>query len=529
MPSFRTVATGDKPLRIFFRFPQEGQEFNRIKPGLEDADRLLAGARSYWQNWKPFGGEVSWELPSRYGDFLVACARNIQQAREVIDGKLVFQVGPTVYRTLAIVDGHFLLEAARYLGYDSEAQQGLETTWAHQDPEGGVFGAAGRKHYKDTAIAMFTLVRQAELTQDWSYFRQMQPNILRGVEFLKGLCKEGEKEGSANGRYGLLARGYGDGGIGGVRSEFTNPVWTLAGLKAVVEAADRLGISGFDSTKQFYDQIRASFFAAARQEMRPHVGGFEYLPMLMKEDPAWSAPDEWDRPRPQSGQWALSQAIYPGLVFEKDHPVVKGHLALMQACTQEDLPAETGWLPHEGVWPYNGAFVAHAYLWAGLADWARLTFTGFLNHASPLYCWREEQALRGSLVARYVGDMPHNWGSAECILYLRHMVAFEDGNTLRLLPGIGDYELQAEQPYILDHSPTRFGRISTTLEPLDRHLGWSLKFERGTGPAPGSVELPASLGSRLRFSEIAGAKTRREGDSILVAPEATSWKATWKS
>jgi hypothetical protein len=62
----------------------------------------------------------------------------------------------------------------------------------------------------------------------------------------------------------------------------------------------------------------------------------------------------------------------------------------MQACTQEDVPAETGWLPHGGLWGYNAAFVAHVYLWAGLADWARQTFTGFLNHASPLYCWREE-------------------------------------------------------------------------------------------------------------------------------------------
>ncbi len=58
-------------------------------------------------------------------------------------------------------------------------------------------------------------------------------------------------------------------------------------------------------------------------------------------------------------------------MFDKDDPVVRGHIGLMQACTQEDMPAETGWLPHGGVWNYNAAFVAHVYLWAGLADWAR--------------------------------------------------------------------------------------------------------------------------------------------------------------
>ena len=88
---------------------------------------------------------------------------------------------------------------------------------------------------------------------------------------------------------------------------------------------------------------------------------------------------------------------------------------------------------------------------------ARRAFHGFLNHASPLYCWREEQPLRGSTVAGYVGDMPHNWASAECVLYLRHMLALEDGPALRLLEGIGATELAARQPYRLKQTPTRFG------------------------------------------------------------------------
>ena len=154
---------------------------------------------------------------------------------------------------------------------------------------------------------------------------------------------------------------------------------------------DRLGLADPAGAKPFYGELRSALLAAARQEMRRHPDGFEYLPMLVNEDPQWSAPNEWDRPRPQTAQWALSHAIYPGLVFDKDDPVVQGHIRLMQACTQEEIPAETGWLPHGGVWNYNAGFVAHVYLWAGLPGWARSTFTGYLNHASPLYCWREEQ------------------------------------------------------------------------------------------------------------------------------------------
>jgi hypothetical protein len=529
---FRTraaVLSDGKPFRCFLRFPQEGQEVDQLRDGLAAPQQLLAWAREYWHHWTPCEGKVSVQIPGPQGDFLVASARNIQQAREEKAGKLAFEVGPTVYRTVAIVDGHFLLEAARYLGYDAAAQEGLETTWNHQEAQGGVFAAAGHAHWKDTGIAMFTLVRQAELSQDWSYFRAKQPEMERAVKFLVSLRDKAKTDGSINGRYGLLVPGYGDGGLGGIHSEFTNTVWVLAGLKAVVEAADKLGLADPGGAKQFYQELRAAFLAAARQEMRRHPDGFDYLPMLAKEDPLWSAPDEWDRPRPQTAQWALSHAIYPGLVFGKDDPIVQGHIRLMQACTQEDIPAETGWLPHGGLWPYNGAFVAHVYLWAGLVHWARRTFNGFLNHASPLYCWWEEQPVRGSLTADLHADMPHNWASAEVVLYLRHMLALEDGQDLRLLAGIGDFELAGGEPLTLGQSPTRFGRIDVNLEPLDRHAGWRMKFQRGTGPAPASVQLPAALGSAWRFAKITGVDVRWQGSVFMVSPAATAWEAVWKA
>jgi hypothetical protein len=500
-------AAAGAPLRQFFRFPQEGQALEKIAAGLAEPDALLAEAREFWRAWRPFGEPVSWHMPGSHGEFLTACARNILQARERKNGHLTFQVGPTVYRGLWVVDGNFILEAARYLGYDREAQQGLETTWALQEKDGGIFAGAGREHWKDTGIAMFTLVRQAELSQDWSYFRAMQPNVLRGVGFLRGLCAKAAAEGSASGRYGLFPKGMGDGGLGGLRDEFTNTIWVLAGLQAVAQAAARLKLSELEPAARFHGELHTAFTAAARQEMRRHPAGFDYLPMLMKNDAQWNAPDPWDRPQPQVAQWAMSHAIYPGLVFQKDDPLVKGHIALMQACTEEDMPAETGWLPHEGTWNYAAAFVAHVYLWAGLEDWARTTFTGFLNHATPLYCWREEQPLKGSLVANYVGDMPHNWASAECVLYLRHMLALEDGDALRLLAGIGEPELAAGEPFAIAGSPTRFGRISIRLEPLGRKRGWRLDFEREAGPAPDSIVLPRGLAP--------------------VDPAARKWSATW--
>ncbi len=246
------AATTGQPSRYFLRFPQEGQPFEKIKDGLARPDHLIGQVRDYWHQWQPFHRDVQWQLPSPYQEFLVACARNLQQCRDRQDNFTVFHVGPTIYRNFAIVDLNFIVEAARYLGYDTEAQESLDASWAAQTKEGGVFANAGPQHWKDTGIAAFTIVRQAELSQDWSYFRAMQPKIVRAFAFLSLLRDRAKQENSANGHYGLLARGFGDGGLDGIRSELTNTAWALVGLKAVIDAADRLCMTGYEAAKQLY-------------------------------------------------------------------------------------------------------------------------------------------------------------------------------------------------------------------------------------------------------------------------------------
>lgn len=519
-------ACHQKPLQYFVRFPQEGQSVEALQEMLHHPDVLADEARNFWKVWKPFGS-VGWSYPEKPGEFLVACARNIQQAREVKNGRRVFEVGPTVYRNMWIADGNFLLEAARYLGYDKEADDGLLAEWSKQLPSGQIVAASGGEHWKDTAIAMFTLVRQCELKQDWRFFKDLEPNVRHAIDFLVQLRDKARTGNSTNGKYGLLPPGFADGGIGGVRSEFTNTVWTLAGLKAVASAAKILHLKSLAIAGEFYDELRASFGAAAKQEMVHDPRGFNYLPMLAHDDPAWREPDPWNRPRPQTAQWALSHAIYPGLVFEKDDPIVRGHIALMQACTQEDVPAETGWLWHESVWNYNASFVAHVYLWAGLADWADRTFRGFLNHASPLYCWREEQPLQHALLGQDWGDMPHNWASAECIRYLRHMLLLEDGENLRLLQGLIHTAFQIEKSFTLENTPTRFGRVTLQLEPLGASKGWKLSVAMESERTSATVELPTSIFG-AKFSSIEAVKFQKQGPKIFVDPESKNWTAFWR-
>jgi len=399
----------------------------------------------------------------------------------------------------------------------------LRSEWAKQAASGQVIAESGGEHWKDTAIAMFTLVRQCELKQDWTFFRDLESNVVRALDFLISLRDQARSGPSTNGRYGLLAPGFADGGMGGVRSEFTNTVWTLAALRAVADAADQLKMSSLARAAPFFHELSAAFQQMAKKEMVRHPAGFEYLPMIAHDDPSFADPDRWNRPRPQTAQWALSHAIYPGGVFAKDDPIVRGQIALLQSCTEEDVPTETGWLWHDSLWTYNASFAAHVYLWAGLGDWAHRTFTGFLNHASPLYCWREEQPLQRALAGQDWGDMPHNWASAECVRYLRHMLALEDGKSLRLLNGITPAELTPSAHYNLRNSPTRFGRIHLELEPLDTH-GWRLRFARETGPAPSSVSMPRMIGS-LQVKEVTAAGSKIARGVVEVDPTAKEWEA----
>jgi hypothetical protein len=513
-------ATEQVPARYFIRLPQESQSAEALQGS--NFESLLDEAREVWRNWKPFG-TTDWSYPGRHGEFLTACARNIQQAREVKNGRLVFEVGPTQYRGLWIVDGNFLLEAARYLGYDQAADEGLRSEWSKQADSGQVIAESGGEHWKDTAIAMFTLVRQCELKQDWTFFRELEANVVHALDFLISLRDKARSGSSINGRYGLLAPGFADGGIGGVRSEFTNTVWTLAALRAVARAASQHNMPSLAKAGEFFRELYEAFQEMAKREMVRHPAGFEYLPMIAHDDPSVADPDPWNRPRPQTVQWALSHSIFPGEVFEKNDPIVRGHIALLQSCTQEDVPTETGWLWHDSLWTYNASFTAHVYLWGGLNDWAHRTFTGFLNHASPLYCWREEQPLQQALVAQDWGDMPHNWASAECVRYLRHMLALEDAGSLRLLNGITAAELTPGAHYSLQNSPTRFGRINLELEPAGAR-GWRLRFDRASGTSPSTTSLPAMIGP-LQVKEVIGAGSKIKGGMVEIDPSAKKWDA----
>ena len=374
--------------------------------------------------------------------------RNIWQAREIKAGLPAFQVGPTCYRGLWIVDGAFLLEAATILGAGDQARNGVAYELTHQQPDGRI--EVMKDYSKENGIVLWTCVRHAQLTQDKAWLESVWPRLARIAEHIKRLRHDTLLNGSPLDD-GLVPPGFPDGGIGGIHSEYTNPYWNLVGLHAFVQAARWLGKEGEAvAWRKEYDDFMSAFRKAAARDMKTDSLGNRYLPILM---------DGQDLP--QRGQWGFCHAVYPGQLFAKDDPLVAGNMAMLEATEREGMVYGTGW-DATGIWNYFASFYGHAWLWQGNGRKASHVLYAFANHAAPVLDWREEQSLKGEKFKK-VGDMPHNWASAEFIRLTVHLLALDRGDELHLFEGLPQEWTKPGMTTRLTGIATPFGRLTMAL------------------------------------------------------------------
>jgi hypothetical protein len=77
--------------------------------------------------------------------------------------------------------------------------------------------------------------------------------------------------------------------------------------------------------------------------------------------------------------------------------------------------------------------------------------------------WREEQSLKREPFKK-VGDMPHNWASAEFIRFVIHLLALDRGDELHLLEGFPSEWARPSMVTRLDGVATPFGPLHMTAE-----------------------------------------------------------------
>ena len=435
---------------------------NELGKGLEDQ------ARGYWKDAPLPYGHVA--VPDDQIQALFdASIRNIWQAREIKSGLPAFQVGPTVYRSLWVVDGAFILEAAAMLGAGQEARAGIARELTYQKPDGGIEvlkgvikeGLNGKpwpkenggseenfNYSKENGITLWTFLRHAQLTQDKEWLASVYPRMQQIADHIRRLRLP---KNATSPDAGLIPPGSTDGGQNGFVPEYSNTLWNLVGIRSFVEAARWLGKDGDAARWQAeYDDFLATFHRAAARDLKVDPYGNRYLPNRM---------DGADLP--QRGQWAFMQAVYPGEVLAKDDPIVVGNLAMLKATLQEGMVYGSGWDEH-GIWTYLGSFFAHALLWKGDDAAVVDQLYAFANHASPTLAWREEQTLKEAPFSP-TGDMPHNWASAEFIRLVIHMLELDRGKELHLLEALPGTWLKPNAVTSLSKVATPFGPLTMNL------------------------------------------------------------------
>jgi len=419
-----------------------------------EAVALRDAARRWWETSNlPF---ETIQIPDAgIQGMLESCVRNIWQAREIKGGKPAFHVGPTCYRGLWIVDGSFLLESAAILDRAQDARAGVEYMLSHQKPDGS-FEIIPR-YWKENGIVLWAATRHALLTQDKQWLRTQWPALRCAVKAIETLRARATKDPQAL-DYGLLPGGFIDGGIGTDRDpEYSNTHWCLTGLKAVIAAAHWLGDEeNALAWQQEYDNFYVTFRKAAARDTLKDKFGNAYVPTMMGNA---------GKHTPQKGQWAFCHAVYPGQIFPAGDSLAEGQMAMLRATKVEGMVFDTGWM-QDGIWTYFASFYGHAVLWMGRGNEAAQVLYDFANHAVPTRVWREEQKPLGKGVAE-VGDMPHNWASAEFIRLTAHLLELDRGNELHLLEGMPAQWLKAGMTTRLGGVLTPFGPLWMTVQ-VDR-------------------------------------------------------------
>ena len=429
--------------RVLLALPQGPSAAAAIEE--KDAAAEQQRAADYWtgQAGLPYDRIT---VPDRaMQQLLDSCIRNIYQAREIRDGRPLFQVGPTLYRGTWAADGAFIMETVAYLGRADEARIGLENQVERdQGPQGVTFS-------KQLGLRLWMIWRHAQLTGDWQWLQRMWPCVQRNVKQIIDFRQTTRSDPQAL-NFGLMPPGTGDGGLGGVHLEYTNVYWTLAGLRAAIEMADKIHRPDAAAWKTEYQDYWNCFERARRRDQVVDAAGNLYLPVVMKGQQPQA---------PQRRAWAFLQSVYPGRIFAADDRLMTGTLAMLDANQREGLIYGTGWIA-DGIWNYAGSFYAHAHLWQGHGRKGGRHALRLRQPRLPavvLARGAELQGRAGELHRRHAPQLGH----AELIRLVRHMVILERGNELHLLESLPRSWTKAGNQTRLVQVPTSFGPMDLTL------------------------------------------------------------------
>jgi hypothetical protein len=428
---------------------------HNAKPVVANSQKQKELAFKWWQQHGPSDEAI--QVPdSGIQAMLQSCIRNIFQARNIEEGKPVFNVGPTIFHGLWIADGSFILETATMLNYIAASRNCIDYLSRNELPGGGFKMITNL--YKENGFVIYMLTRHAALTEDKHWLASKWKTIEGCIKYMMALHRQALKD-SSKPYFGLMPPGFVDGGIsyGHKTNDYSNTEWCLSGMKMAIKAARWLGKEQEAALwEKEYSNFLSYFIKAAQKGLQRDDKGNIYLPVLINNEKQLS---------PQKGQWAFCQTVYPGELFDETpglHQIAEGTLSMLSDHRKEGLVTDVGYL-NGGLWTYFSSFYGHALEWLGRGKEMPPLLYAFANHSSPTLDWWEDQMPKG-MGDQVAGDMPHNWASAGFIRMLVHMIELDRGNELHLFEGLPKEWLKPGAETRLNGILTPFGPISLTLK-----------------------------------------------------------------
>jgi hypothetical protein len=408
--------------------------------------------------------------------FIDASLRTLYQARETINGQTQFNSSFSLYRGLWAGDAVYITNLASHLGDSDAARQTLDALFSHQLPNGIIDELHPQKIFRTTAETIWGVVRDAEISGDWSYAEKKWPQIVLGVSGIRGLREETLKHPDAP-YHGMLPPGFSDGGIIDIGSEYSSVYCTITGLRAAERLAIKLGHrKEAGEFRELANAFLTAFNKNRQRDQRRDGNGNLYLPVRVGY--------KGDDPIPQLTQWAFMDAHLNGEGWlPSDHEIVRGTLALLESVEKQGLPVSMGWLT-VGNWAGMGLFYGFQPLILGRAEKAADILYAGANHFSPVGTSVEEQTLVGQPL-KLAGDQPHNFAAAMMVHLPAAMLAYDRQGELHLLGSVPAEWLKPGAVNRLTNYRTAAGTVTLALTVAPDGKTASLQIEpirRATKP-----------------------------------------------
>lgn len=381
-----------------------------------------------------------------------------------------FSPGTFLYHTKWYRDSYFLTEAFTNLGLIQTVLPKIEKYPDAQRKSGAFVDHPGE--LDSHAIALCTMMNFAAKSGDKKLQLYLFESVWIGLKWLN------EQRVKPSGKQllheGLLPASFSAEHFGGCDHYFWDNFWSLEALRMARRMARKLGLMSHESD---IGKMLANYQESLQRVINVTLDktGCGVLPVSPYRWPDAACVGNLVAGDPLNLGEICHPWIVPTLNFILDNHFHKG--LFFQN------------IFHTGLNPYLTAQVARVLL--RLEDPRSLALLEAISKAaSPTVTWPE--AINPLTRGGCMGDGDHGWAAAEFCNLVRQFLVLEDSRGLILFAGVQPAWMNVGQSAFIHDAPTRFGRLSASLECMPEHIfiRWHLEPWLGEETAQVCISLP---------------------------------------